>query len=257
MQNRGGKYKFEGFHPLKRFGQFFEAEDVDASEDAEIPNTVVKEEHDVQVVGSDEDIYNLEALLEHVKRSVGNSPPKSSFIDQETPLDTTPDLIPRKRRRRGPWPGIVMRELDTEITSITQVPTIIVEPTEPVPRATESTAGPSFHTEAVDYDSFLAGEIGTRAYEGKNLQNKLFELEQDSLSHTLLTQELKTDDEVKYRKIKDLETNMGHLSAISLYMKQKLQEKFKGEFLDESCSSTAIEPESEMSRVEFDKLNRS
>ncbi|KAL8209091.1 hypothetical protein R6Q57_008503 [Mikania cordata] len=152
---------------------------------------------------------------------------------------------------------------------ITQVPTITVEPTEPVPQSKESTARPSFHTEDVDYDSFLVGETGTRADKGKNalpedepidvvkLQSRVFELEQDSLSQILLIQELKTENEAKDRKIKDLETNMGHLSAIVLDMKQKLQEIFKGEFLDESSSSIADEHEPEMSRVEFDKPNRS
>ncbi|KAL8260142.1 hypothetical protein R6Q59_028095 [Mikania micrantha] len=295
MQNRCGKYKFEELHPLKKFGQFAEVEDMDAGEEAEIPNAVVEEERDVQVTGNEPDMNfdfemettpvkgdrseqvnlltteNLQALLEHVKRSVGNPPPTYSFTDQEPPLDTTADLIPRKRRRRrrDPRPGIVMRELETEITSVTQVPTITIGPTQSVPLVTESTAGPSSHSEDVDYDSFLIREMRTRADKGKNvlpddepidvvkLQSRVFELEQDSLSHTLLIRELKTENEAKDKKIKDLETNMGHQSAIVLDMKQKLQDKFKGEFLDESCSSTAVESEPEMSRAEFDELNRS
>ncbi|KAL8201922.1 hypothetical protein R6Q57_011069 [Mikania cordata] len=219
MQNRGGKYKFERLHPLKKFGQFAETEDVDASEATKISNAVIEEDHDVQVMGSkssDEDVYvvhppeyeevvtgnepdldfyfemetipvegnrpeqvnlltieNIEALLEHVKRSVGNPPLAFSFTDQEPPLDAAADLVPRLRRKRDPRPGIVV------------------------------------------------------------------------------------NNEAKDRKIKDLETNMGHLSAIVLDMKEKLQEKFKEEFLDESSSSTAVEPEPEMSRADFDELNRS
>ncbi|KAL8242278.1 hypothetical protein R6Q59_012580 [Mikania micrantha] len=212
---------------------------------------------------------NLEPLLEHVKRSVGNPPLTSSFTDQEPPFDIVADLIPRKRRRRDQRPGIVVREPETEITPEIQVPTITIEPTEPVPRFTESTVGPSSHTEDVNYDSFLIRETGARADKGKNelrddepinvvkLQSRVSELEQDSLSHTLQIQELKIENEAKDRKIKDLQTNMGHLSAIVLDMKQKLQDKFKGGFLYESSSSTAVEPKPEMSRAEFDELNRS
>ncbi|KAL8213971.1 hypothetical protein R6Q57_003420 [Mikania cordata] len=262
MQNQGGKYKFE--------------EDVVA---AEAPNVFVEEEHDVEILPEYEDVTtgdepdldfdfemetipvesdlpeqvnlltteNLEALLKHVKRSVGNPPPASSFVDQEPPLDVTADLVPRKRRRRDPRPG----------------------PTEPFPQIKESTAVSSSHTEDIDYDSFLAGETGTRADKGKNalpddepihvvkFQSRVFELEQDSLSHTLLIQELKTDNEIIDKKFMDLETNMGHLSAIVLDLKQKLQEKFKGEFIDESSSSTVAEPAPEMSRADFDELTRS
>ncbi|KAL8224063.1 hypothetical protein R6Q57_019538 [Mikania cordata] len=178
MQNRGGKYKFEGLHPLKKFGQFAETEDVDASDEAEIRNAVVEEEHDVQVVGSDEDVYVVH-------------PPEYEDV-------------------------VTGNEHD------------------------------------LDFDF----EMVTIPFEVK-LQSRVFELEQDSLSHTLLIQELKIENEAKDRKIKELETNMGYLSAIVLDMKQNLQKKFKGEFLDESSSSTAVEPEPEMSRAEFDELNRS
>ncbi|KAL8225956.1 hypothetical protein R6Q57_018513 [Mikania cordata] len=121
------------------------------------------------------------------------------------------------------------------------MPTITVEPIEPVPRSTESTMGPSFHTEDVHYDSFLIGEIRARADKGKNvlpddepidvvrLQSIVFELEQDSLSNTLLIQELKLENEAKDKKIKELETNMGHI----------------------------VEPKPGMNRAEFDELNRS
>ncbi|KAL8205533.1 hypothetical protein R6Q57_009084 [Mikania cordata] len=240
FMNRGGKYKFEGLHPLKKFGQFAEIEDVDVGEVAETPNVMIEEEHDVQVLGSkssDDDAYvvqpleyedvvtghkpdmdfdfesdmepfeiesseqmnlltaeNLDALLEHVKRSVGNPPPTSSFTDQESPLDTAADLIPRKRRRRDPRPGIVVREPETEITPEIQLPSIMVED--------------------VDYDSFLIGETGAIADKGMNV--------------------LPDEEPIDV-----------------------LQDKFKGEFLDESGSSTAVEPEPEMSRAEFDELNRS
>ncbi|KAL8200248.1 hypothetical protein R6Q57_011587 [Mikania cordata] len=154
MQNRG-------LRPLKKFGQFAEAEGVDDVEEAEISNEWVEEEHDVQVVGSNEDVMtgneshmnfdfemetiavkgdrseqvnllttkNLEALLEHVKRSVGNPPLTSYFTDKEPSFDTSSNLIPRKRRRRDPRPGIVVRKPETEIASVTQVLTIIVEST--------------------------------------------------------------------------------------------------------------------------------
>ncbi|KAL8232067.1 hypothetical protein R6Q57_001845 [Mikania cordata] len=46
MHNRGGKYKFEGSHPLKKFGQFAETEGVDVGEVAKITNAVIEEEHD-------------------------------------------------------------------------------------------------------------------------------------------------------------------------------------------------------------------
>ncbi|KAL8202070.1 hypothetical protein R6Q57_011217 [Mikania cordata] len=211
---------------------------------------------------------NLVALLEHVKRSVGNPPPALSFANQEPPMDVGADLVPRKRRR-DPLPGVIVSELENEPISVTQMQTITVEPTEPLPKFKESTAGSSSHTKDIDYDSFLAVETGTRADKGKHglpddepidvvkLQSRVFELEQDSLSHTLLIQELKTNNETKYKKIKDIETNMGHLSAIVFDLKQKLQDKLKGEFIDESSSSTVAEPAPEISRADFDELTRS
>ncbi|KAL8255172.1 hypothetical protein R6Q59_033393 [Mikania micrantha] len=264
MQKHGGKYKFEGLHPLKKFGQFVEMDGVDAVEAAEIPTVFVEEEHDLpeyeDVVTRDEPdldfdfetetipiksdlpeqvnlltIENLEALLEHVKRSVGNPPPAPSFDDQEPPLDAAADLVPRKRRIRDPRTGVVVSEPETEPIS--------------------STAGSSSHTKDIDYDSFLAGETGIRVDKGNNvlsddepidivkIQSRVSELEQDSLSHTLLIQELKTDNELKDKKIKDLETNMGHLSAIILDLKQN--------------SSTAAEPAPELSKADFDELTRS
>ncbi|KAL8217889.1 hypothetical protein R6Q57_021262 [Mikania cordata] len=286
-QNRGGKYKFEGLHPLKKFSQFGEMEDVDVVEAAEIPNVFVEEGHDIEIVSSkpsDEDVYvvklpkyedvvigyepymdfdfemetiliesdppeqvnlltneNLEALLEHVIRSVGNPPSAPSFADQEPPLDVAADLIQ----------------------------TITIEPTESSPKVKESTAGSSSHTKDIDYDSFPAGETGIRVDKGKNvlpkdepiyivkLQSRVFELQQDSLSHTLLIQELNIDNELKDKKIKDLETNKGNLSAIVLDLKKKLQDKFKGEFVDESSPSTTAEPAPKMSKTDFDELTRS
>ncbi|KAL8208914.1 hypothetical protein R6Q57_008326 [Mikania cordata] len=118
-----------------------------------------------------------------------------------------------------------------------------VQPTESVPRSTESTAGPSSYTKDVDYDSFFIEETRARADKGKNV------LPNDE--HIDVTENEAKD------KIKDLETNMGHLSAIVLDMKLKLQDKFKGEFLDESGSSAAVESKPEMSRAKFDALNRS
>ncbi|KAL8225957.1 hypothetical protein R6Q57_018514 [Mikania cordata] len=114
LQNQGGKYKFEGLHPLKKFGQFGEAECMDAGEEPEIPNAVILNSrwrpYQLKVIVLNlPTTENIEALLEHVKRSVGNPPPTSSFIDQEPPFDNVADLIPRKRRRRDPRPGIVVR----------------------------------------------------------------------------------------------------------------------------------------------------
>ncbi|KAL8249575.1 hypothetical protein R6Q59_006443 [Mikania micrantha] len=60
FMNRGGKYKFEGLHPLKKFGQFAEMEGVDVGAVAENPNVMIEEEHDVKVLGSmnsDDDVY--------------------------------------------------------------------------------------------------------------------------------------------------------------------------------------------------------
>ncbi|KAL8228514.1 hypothetical protein R6Q57_016098 [Mikania cordata] len=296
-----GKYKFEGLHSLKKFGQFAEIHNADVAEEVNAPNAVVEEEHDVDIAVSrsaDDDVYfvklpeyedvvtgdeadidfdfemetvpdesnhseqvnlltteNPEALFEHVKRN--------------PPLDTTADLVPRKRRRRDPRPRFVVAEPETELIAETQIQTTIVEPTESSPNIREAAAGSSSHIEDIDYDSFLAGEIVIRVDKGNNvlpqdepidivkLQSRVFELEQDSLSQTLLIQELKTDNELKDKKIKDLETNMGHLSAIVLDLKQKLQDKFKGEFIDESSPTNTAEPVPEMSKADFDELTRS
>ncbi|KAL8208945.1 hypothetical protein R6Q57_008357 [Mikania cordata] len=112
---------------------------------------------------------NLEAFLEHVKRSVGNPPFAPSFTDQEPPLDAVADLVPRKRRRRDPQRGIVIRELETEHVSVTQIQTTTVELPEPSPQVKEPVDGSSSHAEDLDYDSFLAGEQVTRADRGKNV----------------------------------------------------------------------------------------
>ncbi|KAL8218005.1 hypothetical protein R6Q57_021378 [Mikania cordata] len=59
LQNRGGKYQFQGLHQLRNFGQFVEIEGFDAGENV-IPNVFVEEEHDVEAVSSknsDEDVY--------------------------------------------------------------------------------------------------------------------------------------------------------------------------------------------------------
>ncbi|KAL8205552.1 hypothetical protein R6Q57_009103 [Mikania cordata] len=106
---------------------------------------------------------NLEALLEHVMRSVGNPPSVLSFADQEPPPDDATDLVPRKIRRRDPRPGVVVAEPKTELITETQIHTTIVEPTETTsPNIREDGARSSSHTEDIDYDSFLAGEIGIR-----------------------------------------------------------------------------------------------
>ncbi|KAL8240113.1 hypothetical protein R6Q59_013468 [Mikania micrantha] len=288
--NQGGKYKFEGLHTLKKFGQFAKMEDVDAAEASEIPNVFVEEEHDVEVVSSKpsyEDVYVVK-LPEYEDVLTGEEPDMDFDFEMETlPVENDPpeqvNLLttenleallehvkrtPRKRRR-DPRPGVVIRESETEPVSVTQIQTTTAEPTEPSPHIKESIVGSSSHTEDLDYDSFLDGEKEIRDDKGKNvlpedepidivkLQSRVFELEQDSLSHTLLIQELKTENELKDKKIKDLETNMGHLSAIVLDLKQKLQDKFKGEFTDESSPSTAAEPVPEISQADFDELARS
>ncbi|KAL8199668.1 hypothetical protein R6Q57_013236 [Mikania cordata] len=264
MQNRGGKYKFEGLHPLKKFGQFAETEGVDVGEVAEIPNAVIEEEHDVQVLGSkssDEDIYVVQPP-EYEAVVTGYEPDMDFDFETDTVL-----VESESPEQMSLFTAENLEPLLEHVKS--SVSTIAVEPTEPVPRFIESTAGPSSHTEDVDYDSFLVKETRTRADKGKyvlpddepidvvKLQSRLLELEQDSLSHTLLIRDLKIENEAKDRKIKDLKTNMGHLSAIVLDMKQKLQEKFKGEFHDESSSSTIAEPDPEMSRADFNEFNRS
>ncbi|KAL8249573.1 hypothetical protein R6Q59_006441 [Mikania micrantha] len=116
---------------------------------------------------------------------------------------------------------------------------------------------------------FWLKKLGNRSEKEKNvlpddepidvvkLQSRVFELEQDSLSHTLLIQELKNDNELKDKKIKDLETNMGHLSAIVLDLKQRLQDKFKGEFIDETSPSDIVESVPELSKADFNKLIKS
>ncbi|KAL8214038.1 hypothetical protein R6Q57_003487 [Mikania cordata] len=175
---------------------------------------------------------NLDALLEHVKINVGYPPFASSLANQDPPLDATADLVPRKRRRRDTRPRVVVAESETELIAETQIHTTIVEPTESSPNIREVVAGSSSHTEDIDYDSFLAGETGIRVDKINNvlpedevidivkLQSRVFELEQDSVSHTLLIQELKNDNELQDKKIKDLEKNMGHLSVIILDLKK-------------------------------------
>ncbi|KAL8205618.1 hypothetical protein R6Q57_009169 [Mikania cordata] len=133
-----------------------------------------------------------------------NPPSTPFFTNQESHVDVDTDLVPRKRRRRDPRPGVVIHELETEPVLVTKILAITAEPTEPPPHIKESIAGSSSHTEDLDYDTFLAGEKEIRANKGKNvllydepidivkLQSRVFELEKQSLSHTLLIEELKT-----------------------------------------------------------------
>ncbi|KAL8208972.1 hypothetical protein R6Q57_008384 [Mikania cordata] len=196
-------------------GVIEEIKDVDTVEATVIPNVIVEEEHDIEIINSrpsDEDLYvvklpefedvmtrdesdmdfdfemetvlyesnpseqktmptteNLEALLKHVKRSVGNPPPAPSFADQEPPLDVAADLAPRKIRLRDPRPRVVVSEPETGPILVTKIETITVEPTEPLPQSKESTAGSSSHTKNIDYDSFLFGKTRIRVDKGKNV----------------------------------------------------------------------------------------
>ncbi|KAL8229727.1 hypothetical protein R6Q57_014627 [Mikania cordata] len=203
MLHRGGKYKFERLHPLKKFGQFAEIDDIDATEEPGVSNVFVQEEHDMEAFpeyedvltreGTDMDFYfehetqdvennlpeqmnfltteNLVAFLE----SLGNPPSAPSFTEQEPLLDVAADLVPRKRRRRDPRPA---RE---QVIRSDRRKNVLPE------------------NEPIDI---------------VKLQSRVFEIEKDSLSHTLLIQELKTYNELKEKKIIDLETNMGHFLAI-------------------------------------------
>ncbi|KAL8226071.1 hypothetical protein R6Q57_018628 [Mikania cordata] len=143
-------------------------------------------------------------MLEHVKRSVGNPPSTPCFSDQEPPLDAAADLVPTKRRRRDPRPGVVSKPETKPIS-----------------------------------DSFLAGETGIRVDKGKNVWP-------DDETIDIVKLQSRTGNELKDKRIKDLETNIGHLSAIVLDLKQMLQDKFNGEFIDESSTSTAAEPAPEL-----------
>ncbi|KAL8223152.1 hypothetical protein R6Q57_020551 [Mikania cordata] len=81
---------------------------------------------------------NLEALLEHVKRSVGYPSSTPSFTNKEPPLDAN-------------------------------IQTITTGPTEPPPHIKESIDGSSSHTKGLDYESFIAGEKEIRADKGKKV----------------------------------------------------------------------------------------
>ncbi|KAL8223132.1 hypothetical protein R6Q57_020531 [Mikania cordata] len=203
MQNKGGKYNFEGLHPLNKFVQFSEIEDADAA------NVVVEEEYNVEVARSksaDDDVYFVN-LAEH--EDVENDP-----LEQV-------NLLTRRRRRRDPRPGVVICEPETEHVSVTQIQTTTTELTEPSPQVRESVAGSSSHIEDLDYDSFLAIEQVIRTDRGKNVLPK--------------------DEPIDIVKLQSI---------------QKLQDKFKGEFADESSPLTTSEPTPGISQAEFDELTR-
>ncbi|KAL8211267.1 hypothetical protein R6Q57_005704 [Mikania cordata] len=169
MQNRGGKYKFEGLHPLKKFGQFAEIEEGDVKA-VEIPIAFIEEENDIEVMNSrpsDEDVYVVK-LLEYEDVVTGEEP------------DMDFDFKWRQYLLR-----MILLSKETRILD---------------------DKGKNVLPEEEPIDTV-------------KLQSRIFELEQDSLSHTLLIQELKSDNELKDKKIEDHEKNMRHLSAIVLDLK--------------------------------------
>ncbi|KAL8223153.1 hypothetical protein R6Q57_020552 [Mikania cordata] len=114
---------------------------------------------------------NLEARLEHVKRSVGYPSSTPYFTNKEPPQDANVDLVPRKIRR-DPRLGVVIRESETEHVSVTQIQTITAGPTEPPPHIKESIDGSSSHTKDLDYESFLPGEKEIKADKGNKVLPK-------------------------------------------------------------------------------------
>ncbi|KAL8199575.1 hypothetical protein R6Q57_013143 [Mikania cordata] len=188
---RGASYKFKGLHPLKKSGQCVEIEDVNVAEEPVVPHVFVEKEHVVEAVSSkfsDEDVYvvkfleyedteaqevendipeemnlltteNLDTLLENVKTSIGNPPSAPSFTEQEPPLDVAADLVPQKKKKK---------------------------------RCT-TRSGEQVIRSDKEKNVFPKDEL----IDIVKLQSRVFELEQDSLSHTLLIQELKQYDELK------------------------------------------------------------
>ncbi|KAL8211279.1 hypothetical protein R6Q57_005716 [Mikania cordata] len=227
MKNRGGKYKFERLHPLKKFGQFEEMEGVDAVEATEIPNVFVEKEHDVEIVSSkpsDEDVYVVK--FQDYEDVVTRDEPDLDFDFETETIPVESDLPEHVNR-------LTIENLEALLEHVKRT-TITVEPTEPIAQIKESAAGSSSHTEDIDYDSFLAAERGVRVDKGKNV------LPNDEPIDIVKLQSI-TNNVLKDKKTKDPETNMGHLSAIVLDLKQNLQDKFKGEFIDESSPSNASE----------------
>ncbi|KAL8229752.1 hypothetical protein R6Q57_014652 [Mikania cordata] len=197
--------------------------DADAAEEVNAPNAVVEEEHDA----ADDDVYFV------------HFPEYEDVLTREEPdMDFDFEFETQQVEKNHPEQ---VNLLPTENLEALLDHTTTTEPSEPLPQVKESIDGSSSQSEYLDCDSFLAGEQVIRANKGKTvfpedepidtvkLQSRVFELEQDSLYLTLQIQELKTDNEHKEKMIKDLETNIGHLLAIVLDLKQKLQDKFKGD----------------------------
>ncbi|KAL8228412.1 hypothetical protein R6Q57_015996 [Mikania cordata] len=246
LQNREGKYIFRGIHPLRKFGQFAEKEEVVVDEPVAL-NVIFHDDEDIAIepeietvfdvetkiaehqvqIDMQQDLFNsknLTALLMSVQRRVKILPSTSSLDKQDEVMDVGADLAPRKRRRRDPRPGAIVS--NSQIPQVQTDTSITAEPTQ----IEKEQTGPSI--EILDYDTYLTGEQGTK---------------------------LRTNNAQKDVKIKSLEIDVGHLTAIVIDLKHKLQEKFQGEFTDESSPNTisASTSTKELTQAEKDNISLS
>ncbi|KAL8226775.1 hypothetical protein R6Q57_016607 [Mikania cordata] len=265
LQNREGKYIFRGIHPLRKFGQFAEIEEVAVDEPA-VPNVNVNvlDDEDVFEVSSPkqesiphiaieqeiETVFDVETETDErqvqidMQQDLFNYENLTALLQSEELVDAVADLAPRKRRRRDPRPGAVVS--NSQIPQVQTDTSITAEPTQ----FEKEQTGPSI--KILDYDTYLTREQGTSMRPGTGkivlpedepidiprMQRRVSELKQETLSHSIQIEELRTDNAQKDDKIKSLEIDVGHLTAIVLDLKQKLQEKFQGEFIDEPSPNT-------------------
>ncbi|KAL8208999.1 hypothetical protein R6Q57_008411 [Mikania cordata] len=265
LQNREGKYIFRGIHSLRKFGQFAEIEEVAVDEPA-VPNVNVNvlDDEDVFEVSSPkqeaiphiaieqeiETVFDVETEIdEHqvqidMQQDLFNYENLTALLQSEELVDAVADLALRKRRRRDPRPGAVVS--NSQIPQVQTDTSITAEPTQ----FEKEQTGPSI--KILDYDTYLTREQGTSMRPGTGkivlpedepidiprMQRRVSELKQETLSHSIQIEELRTDNAQKDDKIKSLEIDVGHLTAIVLDLKQKLQEKFQGEFIDEPSPNT-------------------
>ncbi|KAL8199600.1 hypothetical protein R6Q57_013168 [Mikania cordata] len=158
----------------EKFGQFAEIKDINAAEEPMIPNVFVEEEHDVETVSSkfyDEDVYVVKLpKYEDVLTVEGTN----MDFDFEIESHEVENDIPEQ-----------MNLLTTEN---------LVALLEHVKRSAGYPPSATSFTK-LEPPLDVAADL---------LQSRVFELEEDSLSHTLPIEELKTDSEIKEKKIKDL-----------------------------------------------------
>ncbi|KAL8204542.1 hypothetical protein R6Q57_010165 [Mikania cordata] len=208
--------------------------DVNTAKEFIAPNVVVEDEHNVEATGSkfSDDYVCFVKLPEHAEVVTEES------IDMEFDFETT------------------KKKLETEASK--QVNLLTAEYLVALIASVQKNVGnppfaPSFTEQEspLDVDADLVPRKRRRRDPRPVVVNSVFELEQESLSHTFLIQELRTDNEANDKKIKSLETDMGHLSAVVYDLKQKLKDTFKGEFFDYPSPSSTSEPTPEASHAEF------